>query len=189
MIGMQYAFSFNPSRCAQCFACEVACKSVNGLRPHTQEPPKSTGPRYRQVITLLSEDNELSPIQYVSLACMHCGEPDCMEACPTKAISRDTEFGAVLVDRNRCIGCRYCSWACEFGAPQFDIDGLMQKCNLCIDRLRDGLNPACVDSCCGGALEVGPIEDLEYATRKKIAAKLIASDKGSKDPLGAYLAK
>lgn len=178
---MQYAFSFDSSRCAQCFACELACKSVHSLRPDVHEQPTSKGPRYRQVVTLLDENNEARPIQYVSLACMHCGEPDCMTACPTKAIYRDTEFGVILVDQSRCIGCRYCSWACEFGAPQFDRDGLMQKCDMCIDRLREGKKPACVESCCGGALEVGPIDELEYQTRKKVAGKLVSKGKGSQN--------
>jgi len=170
---MQYAFSFDPSRCGQCFACEVACKSVHSLRPGVQEQPTSIGPRYRQVITLLDEQSIDKPIQYVSIACMHCGEPDCMAVCPTKAISRDPEFGAVLVDQSRCIGCRYCSWACEFGAPQFGLNGLMEKCDLCIDRLRQGLRPACEESCCGGAIKVGPIEELELDVRKSIVKKLI----------------
>lgn len=170
---MQYAFHFNVDRCAQCFACEVACKSIHRLRPSVQEEPGSSGPRYRQVISLLDERPDHFPIQYVSMACMHCGEPACALVCPAKAIHRDATFGAVLVDRSRCIGCRYCSWACEFGAPQFDRDGLMQKCDLCIDRLREGKQPACVESCCGGALTVGPIDELEKGVRYAAARKLV----------------
>ena len=175
---MQYAIHFNADRCAQCFACEVACKSAHRLRPGAQEVPGATGPRYRSVVTLLDSDNPVSPlhggspIQYVSMACMHCGSPDCMAVCPAKAIYREPEFGAVLVDRDKCIGCRYCSWACEFGAPQFDRDGLMQKCDLCIDRLREGKRPACVENCCGGALTFGPVEEIEGARREKAARQI-----------------
>ncbi len=168
---MQYAVHFDSSRCAQCFACEVACKAAHGLRPDVQEEPGTTGPRYRQVITLLDEREGHTPIQYLSMACMHCGDAACASVCPAKAISRDPVFGAVLVDRTKCIGCRYCSWACEFGAPQFDRDGLMQKCDLCIDRLRVGKQPACVESCCGGAISVGPVEELSKDVRRSAARR------------------
>ena len=171
---MQYAFHFDVSRCAQCFACEVACKSVHGLRPNVQEEPGSTGPRYRQVISLVDEREGHAPIQYISMACMHCADPACMSVCPAKAIYRDAEFGAMLVDHSKCIGCRYCSWACEFGAPQFDRDGLMHKCDLCVDRLRIGKQPACVESCCGGALSIEPAERLGAGVRAAAARKLVS---------------
>lgn len=54
---MQYAFRFDSSRCTQCFACEVACKSAHDLRPHVQEVPGGSGPRYRSVVTLLDPGN------------------------------------------------------------------------------------------------------------------------------------
>ncbi len=174
---MQYALYFDASRCTQCLACEVACKSAHDLRPHVQEEPKSTGPRYRQVITVADPIHLEAPLQYISLACMNCGSPDCMAVCPTNAIYREDVFGVVLVDRSRCIGCHYCSWACEFGAPQFDRDGLMQKCDLCINRLREGLKPACVESCCSGAIQAGPVEEMELLARSRAASKLASRGK------------
>lgn len=171
---MQYAFHFNVRRCAQCFACEVACKSEHGLRPHVQEKPGVGGPRFRQVIEL-KNDKGPNPIQYVSMACMHCGDAACMSVCPARAIYRDHEFGAVLVDRDRCLGCRYCSWACEFGAPQFDRDGLMTKCDMCIDRLRAGRKPACVESCCGGAITLERVESAHNEVREQAAKRMSAA--------------
>ena len=174
---MQYAFYFDPSRCLQCFACEVACKSEHDLAPRVDEKPGSVGPRWRQVMTIQDSASLDTPEEHVSMACMHCGSPNCLSACPTRAIYRDLEFGVVLVDRKRCIGCRYCSWACEFGAPQFGRDGLMQKCDLCIDRLKQGEQPACVATCCGGAIKAGQIEDLEAEMRERAAARLVAAAK------------
>lgn len=174
---MQYAFHFDPTRCAECYACEVACKSVNDLRPYVQEEPGTTGPRYRQVITLPGSEDGSMPVQYISMACMHCGDAACMSVCPAKAIYRDLEFGAVLVDRKKCIGCRYCSWACDFGAPQFDRDGLMQKCTMCTDRLREGKMPACVETCCGGALTCGPVEENQGNVRRAAAGRFVAASK------------
>ena len=101
----------------------------------------------------------------------------CMAVCPARAIYRDPQFGAVLVDRGKCLGCRYCSWACEFGAPQFDRDGLMTKCDMCIDRLRKGLAPACVESCCGGAITIGPVETARNAVREHAAKRISAASR------------
>lgn len=171
---MQFAFHFNVGRCAQCFACEVACKSAHDNRPHVQEEPGSCGPRFRQVVELKSEEAS-TPIQYVSMACMHCGDAACMAVCPAHAIYRDPEFGAVLVDHKKCLGCRYCSWACEFGAPQFDRDGLMAKCDMCIDRLREGLEPACVETCCGGAIKLEPVESPANPVREQAAERMSAA--------------
>lgn len=171
---MQFAFHFNVGRCAQCFACEVACKSAHDSRPRVQEEPGSCGPRFRQVVELKSEE-AATPIQYVSMACMHCGDAACMAVCPAHAIYRDPEFGAVLVDHKKCLGCRYCSWACEFGAPQFDRDGLMTKCDMCIDRLREGLEPACVETCCGGAIKLEPVESPANPVREQAAKRMSAA--------------
>lgn len=171
---MQHAFHFNVKRCAQCFACEVACKQAHDTRPHVQEEPGTSGPRFRQVITLENDEGP-TQIQYISMACMHCGDAACMSVCPAGAIYRDPEFGAVLVDRDKCLGCRYCSWACEFGAPQFDRDGLMTKCDMCIDRLREGKQPACVKTCCGGAITLEPVEGGENAVRESAAKRMSAA--------------
>lgn len=173
---MQYGFHFNVKRCAQCFACEVACKSAHDSRPHVQEEPGACGPRFRQVVELTSEEGS-TPIQYVSMACMHCGDAACMSVCPARAIYRDPEFGAVLVNHDKCLGCRYCSWACEFGAPQFGSDGLMVKCDMCIDRLRAGDEPACVASCCGGAIAVRPVESGSNPVREMAAKRLSAANR------------
>jgi Fe-S-cluster-containing dehydrogenase component len=160
----------------QCFTCEVACKAEHDLRPRAEEQPGAKGPRYREVIQVetLETKGETS-VQYISMACMHCGSAPCLEVCPTKAIFRDSDYGVVLVNRDLCIGCRYCSWACPFGAPQFDRDGLMQKCDFCIDRLREGKEPACVEYCCGGAIKAGPVEELSTEARGKAAGRLTSA--------------
>jgi len=94
---------------------------------------------------------------------MHCQDPACVAVCPTTAISKD-ENGVVTIDADKCIGCRYCEWACPYGAPQFnEAAGVMTKCNFCQDLVAQGQNPACVDACPMRALEFGELGDLQAA--------------------------
>ncbi|MHB8779415.1 MAG: 4Fe-4S dicluster domain-containing protein, partial [Anaerolineales bacterium] len=96
----------------------------------------------------------------VSSACMHCENAICMEVCPAAAISKRAD-GIVLIDQDKCIGCRYCSWACPYGAPQFNEDlGVMTKCNMCADLVDKGERPACVESCPYRAMDFGPLDEL-----------------------------
>lgn len=159
----QLAFYFNASACTDCKACQVACQDKNNL------PPAMT---YRRVFqygggnwvpdssaTNLFRANNVYSYS-VSTACMHCQNPLCVEVCPAGAITK-REDGVVLIDQEKCIGCRYCEWACPYGAPVFDqIKGVMAKCTFCEDLLAQGENPACVDACVMRALEVGELEDL-----------------------------
>ena len=84
-----------------------------------------------------------------------------MKACPSGAISKEEEFGAVLIDQEKCIGCKRCAAACPYGAPTFDEKKKkMDKCTLCIHRLKEGLPPACVRTCMGYALWHGKMSDI-----------------------------
>jgi anaerobic dimethyl sulfoxide reductase subunit B (iron-sulfur subunit) len=156
----QLAFYFDASACIGCKACQVACQDKNDLR---------AGRKWRRVFTYgggswVSRDSVMVPSgvysYYVSTACMHCERPLCAEACPAAAITKRDD-GLVLIDADQCIGCRYCEWACPYGAPQFDeAAGVMTKCNFCQDLLAAGAEPACVASCPMRALAVGELSEL-----------------------------
>jgi len=89
-----------------------------------------------------------------------------MHSCPALAYERDAATGAVLIRTELCIGCKYCSWACPYGAPSFEPEnGVMGKCTFCSHRLADGLAPACTSLCPTGA--------LAYA---EVPAELLTSD-------------
>lgn len=148
------AFTVDMNKCTGCHACEMACQIANCVPGER---------RWRRVRTF----NELHvhgvEVSHLSMSCNHCEEAPCLDACPACAIYRDDTTNAVLIDEDKCVGCRYCSWACPYGAPSFDEGaGVMAKCDFCVQRQREGGEPACVTGCPTGALgwiglhEAGP---------------------------------
>ncbi len=173
----QYAFYFNSDQCTGCKACQVACKDKWDL---------PVGITYRRVAEYsaghwtANTDGSYSQdvvAYYVSVACNHCQNPLCVEVCPAQAMQKRDD-GIVLIDSNNCIGCRYCEWACPYGAPLFSADrGIMMKCNFCYDALDAGDKPSCVAACPSRALDFGERADLEakYGTVHEIAPLPAAS--------------
>ncbi|MFQ6123674.1 MAG: 4Fe-4S dicluster domain-containing protein [Candidatus Heimdallarchaeota archaeon] len=108
-----------------------------------------------------------------SLRCAHCSEPSCIPVCDQQAISK-TEEGIVLIDAEICNGCGNCVVACPFGMIQLDADLKKAiKCDMCIDRLKEGKNPACVENCVLNALIYGNLEELESEHDKEVATKIL----------------
>ncbi len=156
-------FRIDASACIGCRTCVIACKSKNGLPP---------GRHFRRVVEYSGggwipdpEDPTLMAPSGIfayclSVSCMHCEEPACLRACPTGAL-RQRDDGVVVIESSRCAGCRYCEWACPYGALSYDpSSGRMAKCDLCIDLVDGGEEPWCVTACVTRALEVGPIHEL-----------------------------
>ena len=155
----RYGFYVNLDSCTGCKACQMACKDKNNL---------GVGVLWRRVVEVSDggwiNRNGLwinnTRDYFVSVACMHCEQPICKEVCPTRAITQRAD-GIVLIDAKKCVGCRYCEWACPYGAPQFDEAARgMTKCNFCYDDLDAGKPPACVSACQMRVLEFGDIEEL-----------------------------
>lgn len=159
----QLAFYFDASACTGCKACAIACKDRSDL---------PVGINWRKVyqyegggwVSHPENKDLLIPsnlfVYSVSTACMHCEKPICMEVCPTTAITK-REDGVVLIDNTKCIGCRYCEWACPYGAVQFNEErGYMTKCDFCQDLQAKGQKPACVDACVMRVLDVGELDEL-----------------------------
>ena len=161
-------------KCTGCGACMVACQAENNVAPNPDGTNKVRSINWMKVYRL--SNHKPFPehdTAYLPRPCMQCGKPSCVSVCPVVATDKNEDGGIVSQIYPRCIGCRYCSWACEFGAPQFDRDGLMQKCDMCIDRLREGKLPACVENCCGGAIKFGPVEEIEAGVRDKAARQML----------------
>jgi anaerobic dimethyl sulfoxide reductase subunit B (iron-sulfur subunit) len=165
----QMGFYLELDRCIGCRSCEIACKQWHGLEPGIAG---ETGPRWRRVINIESGTFPDVEVLNISLACMHCARPPCAEVCPTAAISKRAEDGIVVVDRDKCIGCHYCLSACPFGVPQFGKDGIMQKCDFCLDRLEQGQKPACELTCTAGAIHTGTMEELSELASQKASQKI-----------------
>ncbi len=149
----QYGFYFDQSRCYACHACSLACKDWNLI---------GLGPEKWLTVYEWEEGPFLSTrINALAFSCGHCEEPACINACPQNAIFKEGKYGAVLVDKEKCDGCRKCAEACPYGSPKFAAeDAKMSKCTMCIDRLEQGELPICVSSCPMRAFDFGPLEEL-----------------------------
>ncbi len=157
----QLAFHFDSNLCTGCKACQVACKDRADL---------PVGVTWRRVAEY-SAGNWIAAADgsffqdvrayYVSVSCNHCKEAPCVQICPTTAMHRRPD-GIVLVDEGKCVGCRYCEWACPYHAPQYSAErGVMTKCNFCVDALDAGGVPTCVAACPSRALAFGDRAELE----------------------------
>ena len=164
---MQYGFYFDHNRCVKCHACEIACKSWNEV---------DVGPRWREVVKIESGQFPNVSAMNVSMACMHCGDAPCMNACPVNAISKGISDGVVVVDQDKCIGCGFCTWACPFNAPQISaLAGKMEKCNFCQTPGKErplDMPRACQEICPTGAILSGPMAKLANQNREKAAERL-----------------
>jgi anaerobic dimethyl sulfoxide reductase subunit B (iron-sulfur subunit) len=156
----QYGFYFNSDRCVLCRACEVACKAVNDIQP---------GIKWMRVAEIWSGVYPDLTRDFFALACMHCAKPTCIETCPTGATSKRSEDGIVVVDRDKCDGCRDCFSACPYGVPQFGDDGIMQMCDFCAGINRE---PACAVSCPTKALNFGALDELLEMAKGKAARRM-----------------
>jgi anaerobic dimethyl sulfoxide reductase subunit B len=163
---MSQAFHLDVDRCSGCFACAVACMDQNDLEV-SDEPTA-----WRQVFPIESGAYPDAHLRYISLACMHCEDAPCLLACPTGAVHRDADTQVVRVEAELCIGCHSCSIACGFGVPRFGTDGKMQKCDLCGERLKYGLEPACVRACPTRALREGSPNKLGLSVQRRAAERL-----------------
>lgn len=148
---------FDPERCVGCGACAVACMDQNDLDP--QNPMDM----FRKVSVMEDGSGADTRFTYLSMACMHCNNAPCIAACPCGCISKDPETGFTVYDTTNCIGCRSCSMACPFAAPIFGPDGKMRKCDGCNERVKNGLEPACVRVC--------PFDALTLQTDESYAEK------------------
>lgn len=174
-------FYIDTKRCIECGGCEVACKNENHV-------PMGIS-RIRVVTVNEGETGETN----VAIPCMHCTQAPCVAVCPVDALYTRQD-GIVHVNKDTCIGCGYCLYACPFGAPQFPTAapfgarGVMDKCTYCAggpedpgsareqqlygsNRVAEGKLPMCASVCATKALVAGDGADVEQVIRDRSAQR------------------
>jgi formate dehydrogenase iron-sulfur subunit len=174
------AIMYDSSKCTACKGCQVACKQWNQLSSplssdlytYTKsfQAPLDLTPKTWLIINFSEEDKEVGvDWNFMRNSCFHCTEAACEKACPVGAITH-AENGAVSINQDKCIGCRYCVASCPFGVPRWDeATNTTFKCWQCQDRTAAGRKPACVSTCPTGALQFGDRADMLAAARDRVA--------------------
>lgn len=184
-------FFTDTSVCIGCKACEVACKEWNAV---PEDGMSLTGMSYDNSVGLgASTWRHVAFIEQPSAArerhgedtpsfrwlmesdvCKHCTHAACLDVCPTGALMR-SEFGTVVVQNDVCNGCGYCVPACPYGVierregPKDEpAVGLAQKCTLCYDRLKGGLEPACAKACPTQSIQFGDLDELRARAQGRV---------------------
>ncbi|MBI5652846.1 MAG: 4Fe-4S dicluster domain-containing protein [Chloroflexi bacterium] len=168
----RYAMLIDETRCTGCRACQVACKQWNDLpgeqtrnRGTYTNPPALSAKTWSMIEFNEIETGDKVGFYFLKRGCMHCEHPACASVCLVGALHK-TPDGPVVYDDSKCIGCRYCMSACPFGIPTFDWDrgllnnALIRKCEFCVDRVSNGLIPACAKSCPSRVIAFGEREQL-----------------------------
>jgi len=154
-LSRRYALVIDQERCIGCEACTVACKIENKaatywIRVETQNAAKKDTPQGRFPDLMMT---------FLPHLCMHCDEPPCADACPVEAIVK-REDGPVVLEEQKCDGCRACLDACPYDAICFSQEKeVVEKCNFCVHRIEQGLEPFCVVCCEGQAMFFGDLND------------------------------
>jgi formate dehydrogenase iron-sulfur subunit len=163
--------------CIGCKACEVACKEWNDLE--VEETHNFGGYQSHEDLTASTWDlmrfNEVelegNDIAWLIRkdSCLHCEEPGCLLACPAPGAVVQYENGIVDFDQDKCIGCQYCVSGCPFDIPRFDSETKkVYKCTMCVDRISNGMEPACVKACPTGSIRFGTKEDMLHYGEEKV---------------------
>jgi Fe-S-cluster-containing dehydrogenase component len=193
--GVLFGFALDLSRCTGCRKCVYECVKENNQSREPQVHwiqvfQMGKEKRIDFADSNLYYDPGSVPEKdhfYVPVQCQQCENPPCVDACPVKATWQEPD-GIIVVDYDWCIGCRYCMAACPYGARHFNwsepglpaeslntelhylgnrprMKVVVEKCTLCIQRVRKGKNPACVDICPVGARKFGNILDPDSEVR------------------------
>ena len=147
------------SKCLSCHSCELACALEHSeskeLARAIHEDPAPVSRVHVEVV-------EVAEGAAVPMQCRHCEDAPCVSVCPHEAIEKLGPGEKVLIDEEKCTGCRFCVAACPFGAVAIRDDGKVAiKCDLCQQRAKEGLEPACVNACPSGALCFATAEQLQ----------------------------
>lgn len=175
------AMLFDSSRCSACRGCQVTCKTWNnlpspiGLNENkftgSYQSPMNLSGTTRLLISFHEEAGGEKGVKWAfgRRSCQHCGDAPCAQICPSGAVYKDAATGLVTVDDSKCVGCQYCSTACPFDVPNYRTDnGRINKCTGCVDRIEQGMAPACVTTCQPEALMFGDRDEMLGIAHKRV---------------------
>ena len=186
MANTENAILYDSSMCTNCKGCQVACKCWNDLPSPTelnantftgtlQNPPDLNGTTrlIQEFHEYESPETPLKPIAwaFTRRSCKHCTDAGCVKVCPAGALSHDEKTGFVRVRQDKCIACHYCATACPFDVPRYDErirGGVIDKCTGCLDRVAQGMKPACVSTCQPEALDYGPRDEMLRKAHERV---------------------
>jgi molybdopterin-containing oxidoreductase family iron-sulfur binding subunit len=175
---VRWGMLIDSNQCQEgCDDCVTACNTENGL----SGGKKSTDSQWIRKVEL--KDMRSGRSLNLPMMCQHCEQPPCVDVCPTQASFKRAD-GIVLVDKHRCIGCRYCMMACPYKARSFVHEalhdqhpevprgkGTVESCTLCVHRVDKGQSPACMEACAKAghnAILFGDLNDPESEISKRI---------------------
>jgi len=170
------AMLIDVSKCTACRGCQVACKQWNQLPAEItkntgtyENPPDLSSSTFTRI--LFKEELVKGQLKWLfrTEQCMHCTDAGCIKVCPVDARAKD-EFGFTEIDIMKCIGCGLCVRGCPFDVPR--IDNKTNKatgCWFCLDRVVNGMEPACANTCPSGAIKYGERSDLLAYAHEAVA--------------------
>lgn len=180
----QLAIVIDLNLCVGCCACVISCNewnnsdSVDGISDLKLYGDVSLVALLTRLQTYEVGVFPNSDTLHFSKSCLHCEQPPCVPVCPTGASYKREQDGIVLVDYDKCIGCKYCAWACPYGVRELDPrQKVMKKCTLCVDRIydeslpKDRRKPSCVLACPTNARLFGDVSDADSDISVAIAER------------------
>jgi Fe-S-cluster-containing dehydrogenase component len=158
----RYGMVIDTKKCVGCNDCVVACKTENNV---------PIGYNRDWIVTESFGKFPDINMEIRTERCNHCSETPCVSCCPTGASHIHDVGGVVLVDHNKCIGCKACVEACPYDARFIHPDGYADKCTFCIHRVEKGENPACVDVCPTYCMHFGDLDDPNSEVSKLLNSR------------------
>lgn len=160
----KYGMVIDCRKCIGCHSCATACRDEFNVPPGV----------WRSWVKVIEKgEGEEKQRSFLPRLCNHCDHAPCVMVCPVRASFKRAD-GVVLIDYDKCIGCKYCITACPYDARFVNhVRKTVEKCTFCIHRIDKGLKPACVEICPVGARTFGDLNDPDSEVSKLIASNSV----------------